>query len=341
MWLVAEAPAAMAVSEAQEGVFRPGAMPALGTYLDLGPLAVGVRVRAGVLRDGPEPVGNVEDPALGGLLTGALALRGQWRGGWAEVTGGGGVTGSDWVPSFEAGAGWSVSVGALDIGPSMRYLRVVAASTMDTFGSAELALVGVDVRVGRERPKRRAAPVAAARPTPSAPAPEEAPAVVEPSARDLDQLVDREESCVEAMEGCLNLREVTVEGDRLILDELVLFDRGRARLHSRGRRIIRQIAALWLQHPEWRHLRVEGHTCDLGDAEENRVLSQRRAEQVRRVLMRRGVPGELIEAVGLGQTRPRDPGAGESARQRNRRVEFVIERGAPRAEPALELEPAS
>ena len=344
-WVVAEAPAAMAISEAQEGVFRPGAMPALGGYLDFGYLAVGLRLRAGVLRDGPQPGGNLEDPQLGGLATGAMALRGLWRGGWAEIAGGGGVTGHDLVPAVELGVGWHLGVGGVDVGPSVRYLRVVAGGGMETFGTAELALIGLDVRFGKARPARaRPAPVATPqRAAPRAPEPEPAPEEeieeVALAPRDEDPLLDRDVSCAQAMEGCLDLREVTVLDDRLILDERVLFDLGRARIHSKGRRVVRQIAALWQQHPEWRRMRVEGHSCDLGDAADNLELSRRRAEQVRRVLLRRGIAPELVDAVGVGQARPLDPGTSAAARQRNRRVEFVIERGGAADQPGAQAAP--
>lgn len=332
----------MAISQAQEGVFRPGAMPALGGYLELGSVAFGARLRAGVLRDGPAPAGNVQDPSLGGLATAALAVRGQWLGAWIEIAGGGGVTGDDLVPAFEVGAGWQRRAGAIEWGPSVRYLRVMAHSDMEAFGTAELALLGVDVRFGRRQARARAALAPAAKaaeptPPPPPPAPPEAVAVLD---RDDDVLWDRDASCAQAMEACLAMREVTVIDDRLILDERVLFDLGRARVRSKGRRVVRQIAQLWREHPEWQRLRVEGHTCDLGDEEDNRVLSQRRAEQVRRVLLRRGLASQRVQAVGVGSARPLIDEASDAARQRNRRVEFVIERGPAEEGPRLEARPA-
>lgn len=331
----------MAISQAQEGVFRPGAMPALGGYLELGSVAFGVRLRAGVLRDGPAPSGNVRDPSLGGLATASAAVRGQWLGAWVEVVGGGGVTGADLVPAFEVGAGWQRRAGAIEWGPSVRYLRVMAQSDMEAFGTAELALLGLDVRFGR-RPARaaarpRAVQVAQADPPPPPPPPPEAPEGIE---SDGEVLWDRDASCAQAMEACLALREVTVLEDRLILDERVLFDLGRARVRSKGRRVIRQIAELWREHPEWQQLRVEGHTCDLGDEEDNRVLSQRRAEQVRRVLLRRGLASQRVQAVGVGSAHPLVDEPTDAARQRNRRVEFVIERGESGEGPRIEARPA-
>lgn len=318
-------------------------MPALGGYLELGSVAFGVRLRAGVLRDGPAPSGNVRDPSLGGLATAALAVRGQWLGAWVELAGGGGVTGQDLVPAIEVGAGWHRRAGAIEWGPSVRYLRVMAQSDMEAFGTAELALLGVDVRFGRRAPRAAvrpsAAQVAEAKPSPPPPppAPEEEPAVVE---SDGEVLWDRDASCAQAMEACLALREVTVVDDRLILDERVLFDLGRARVRSKGRRVIRQIAQLWREHPEWQRLRVEGHTCDLGDPEANRALSQRRAEQVRRVLLRRGLASPRVEAVGIGSAHPLVDEPTDAARQRNRRVEFVIERGESGEGPRIEARPA-
>ena len=72
---------------------------------------------------------------------------------------GGGITGDDLVPAVEAGVGWSMAIGKLDIGPSARYVRVVSNDSMHAFGSADLALFGVDVRFGRQRKARVVAPV--------------------------------------------------------------------------------------------------------------------------------------------------------------------------------------
>src|SRR5689334_2260056 len=120
-WLVAEAPAAIAVSDAQSGVFRPGAMPAVGAYADNGWFAIGARLRAGVLRNGPGPGNGYADPGVGGLMTAGLAMRVHSHGAWAELVGGGGLTGEDWVPTVEAGVGYLFAVGDYDVGPSARF----------------------------------------------------------------------------------------------------------------------------------------------------------------------------------------------------------------------------
>lgn len=66
---------------------------------------------------------------------------------------------------------------------------------------------------------------------------------------------------------------------------------------------------------------LEGHTCDLGSAEHNQALSQRRAEAVRSILIQNyHAKPERIKAVGKGESEPAVPNTSESNRALNRRV---------------------
>jgi outer membrane protein OmpA-like peptidoglycan-associated protein len=327
-WLTAELPAATAVSAVQEQAFRPGAMPALGAYVTSGHFALGARLRAGILRNGAAPGGNMMDPGVGGLATFGAAGRVTFGDAWLEVVAGGGVTGSDVVPVFEAGIGYTRDVGSIAIGPSARYVRVVATAG-DAFGSADLVLVGADVLFGRAHP-RRVVPVhavAVAAPVPP-PAPEPEPTV----ARDDDRIVDQSASCADLLEfldrasGCGPGAAVDVVGDRIILDDRVLFDTDHAHVHAAGRAVLRAIAKAAEAHPEWTTITVEGHTDVRGADDYNQLLSEHRAEAARAVLLKAGVDPDRVKTVGYGRTRPRDPGVTPEAHQRNRRVEFVIDR---------------
>jgi OOP family OmpA-OmpF porin len=316
-WLVAEAPAVIPVSDVQASVFRPGVMPALGAYVERGVLAFGARLRVGILRNGPAPGDHLNDPGVGGLATGGLALRATLHGWWVEGVGGGGITGHDVVPALELGVGWDFSRGSFDIGPSARYVRVIGNSSMDQFGSADLALLGVDVRFGKARPARVA-------PVEPVPPPVEA---VTPAEPDGDRLVDQDESCEGDPDGC-PIGDIVVHDDRIVLDERVLFDTDRARVRSRGRKIIGEIASLWREHPEWHRITIEGHADIRGNDEYNQDLSQRRANAVLDVLVKLGFTTDRVTAIGYGRSRPRDPGVTADAHSHNRRVEFVIERGS-------------
>ena len=71
-------------------------------------------------------------------------------------------------------------------------------------------------------------------------------------------------------------------------------------------------------------VRVEGHADASGDAVVNDDLSRRRAENARDYLIRQGVDGGLLVAVGVGSRDLKDPANPEAAT--NRRV--VIRRDA-------------
>lgn len=76
---------------------------------------------------------------------------------------------------------------------------------------------------------------------------------------------------------------------------------------------------------------IEGHTCSVGKAEDNRVLSENRANAVLEYLVGKGLPVELFEVTGWGEERPRAPNETEAAQRYNRRIDFVLQK---RAEPA-------
>jgi outer membrane protein OmpA-like peptidoglycan-associated protein len=69
---------------------------------------------------------------------------------------------------------------------------------------------------------------------------------------------------------------------------------------------------------------VNGHTDDVGDDEQNRILSQKRADAVKAYLVEKGVNSDQIEAIGFGETKPRVPNTNDANRAKNRRTEFVI-----------------
>jgi len=321
-WVAVEAPAAAAVSDAQAHVFRAGAMPAVGVYLGRDVWAVGLRGRLGVLRDGPAPTGpGVMDPGVGGLGSVTAALRLGATSGWAELAGGVAVTGSDVAPAFEAGVGWWFATRRFDLGPSLRYMHLVNRDSNASFGSADLVLVGVELRFGKAHPRPLVVQQAAL-PAPPAPVPQ-----VE---RDELALIDTAPACVHDPVGCPEVVSPDLPAmvnNRITLGDDVLFDFNRARVKSSGRRIVEAIAAAWRAHADWERITIEGHADLRGSDDWNMELSQLRAERVRAALVKLGFSEDRIDAIGYGRTRPLDLGTTEAAHQRNRRVEFVVDRG--------------
>jgi OmpA-OmpF porin, OOP family len=70
--------------------------------------------------------------------------------------------------------------------------------------------------------------------------------------------------------------------------------------------------------------RIEGHTDTVGPAEENRLLSERRANAVRDYLVERfGIAPARLVTEGLGESRLLVPTPDETPQQRNRRVQIL------------------
>ena len=71
-------------------------------------------------------------------------------------------------------------------------------------------------------------------------------------------------------------------------------------------------------------VRLAGHTDNIGQKEDNKALSQARAESVRKQLIAFGCAPESIKAYGYGDTRPVASNETEEGRQQNRRVEITL-----------------
>ena len=69
---------------------------------------------------------------------------------------------------------------------------------------------------------------------------------------------------------------------------------------------------------------IEGHTDSTGTDDLNKRLSLRRAELVKRALVRRGIPEANISAIGLGSVKQLDTTGTPAAKAANRRVDIVI-----------------
>jgi outer membrane protein OmpA-like peptidoglycan-associated protein len=67
-----------------------------------------------------------------------------------------------------------------------------------------------------------------------------------------------------------------------------------------------------------------GHTDSIGDPEYNLHLSEQRAQVSRRYLQQQGVPKELLQIQGVGESNPFTTNDIYEGRERNRRVEITL-----------------
>jgi len=102
----------------------------------------------------------------------------------------------------------------------------------------------------------------------------------------------------------------------------VEFVAGKAELVASSSTILEEVATLLKDHPTW-HLRVEGHTDNVGSKTSNLNLSFFRASAVVTWLAANGIKRARLDPKGLGDTRPVGDNATEAGRSRNRRIELV------------------
>jgi chemotaxis protein MotB len=116
------------------------------------------------------------------------------------------------------------------------------------------------------------------------------------------------------------------EGLRIRIEGQVLFETGRSELRADALPLLSKLAPPLRRYPY--RILVEGHTDDVPIQTplfpSNWELSAARAANVVRYLIGDGVrPGHLT-ALGYADTRPVVPNHDETARSRNRRVEFLL-----------------
>jgi outer membrane protein OmpA-like peptidoglycan-associated protein/uncharacterized membrane protein YeaQ/YmgE (transglycosylase-associated protein family) len=85
-----------------------------------------------------------------------------------------------------------------------------------------------------------------------------------------------------------------------------------------------QILSLLLKAFPGVRLRIESHTDNMGDATTSRRVSLERANAVKDLLVKAGVPAERVTAEGFGSEKPIAPNDTDEGRAKNRRIELVV-----------------
>ena len=105
--------------------------------------------------------------------------------------------------------------------------------------------------------------------------------------------------------------------------EDVHFDFDRYSLRPEALRVLDEAVQALQQDPELR-ITIEGHTCNIGTAEYNLALGERRANAVRDYLTSRGIGAGRLQTVSYGEERPKYDNAREETRRLNRRAALVV-----------------
>lgn len=151
---------------------------------------------------------------------------------------------------------------------------------------------------------------------------------------DKDGVFDEMDMCPDAAEtingiededGCPDEGLVEVQNDQILLGERIFFDFNLARIRTRGKAVLDQLAELLKVHPEYAVISIEGHADRKGNPKANERISTLRAERVKAYIVSKGVSPSRLRVKGFGAGRPWVPYNAAEDAAKNRRVEVVIE----------------
>ena len=93
-------------------------------------------------------------------------------------------------------------------------------------------------------------------------------------------------------------------------------------LSTQAKENLEKLAA-WMSKGPNSKIQIEGHTCDIGAAEYNLALGERRANSAKKYLEGLGITANRLSTISYGEERPLVPNKNEADRSKNRRDEFV------------------
>ena len=105
--------------------------------------------------------------------------------------------------------------------------------------------------------------------------------------------------------------------------EDVHFDFDRFTLRAGAARVLDEVVAAMQDDPNL-SIVIEGHTCNIGTAEYNLALGERRANSVQDYLTSRNVGAGRLQTISYGEERPQHDNSREETRRLNRRAALVV-----------------
>jgi OOP family OmpA-OmpF porin len=151
--------------------------------------------------------------------------------------------------------------------------------------------------------------------------------------RDKDSIRNEEDACPDAAgpsdpdpkrNGC---PEAFLQDDLLKLADPIGFDGTGATIagDAETKRALEGALTFLVKHPEVKHVRVEGHTDNQGNANANRALAAQRAGSVISWLTAHGIAPSRVTSMGVGGDSPIQDNTTEEGRRANRRIELHVE----------------
>jgi len=112
--------------------------------------------------------------------------------------------------------------------------------------------------------------------------------------------------------------KVEPEKPALVLNR-IFFDFDKSDIRQDAAEILKQNTEMLNIYPDIKVI-IEGHCCEIGTAEYNLALGERRAKAARDYLLLQGITPDRLTTVSYGEEKPLDP----KVLEKNRRCEFVV-----------------
>lgn len=148
---------------------------------------------------------------------------------------------------------------------------------------------------------------------------------------DKDGIIDKDDKCptvagTKQYQGCPPPPPIKATEQKIIerAFKSLEFQTGKDIIVAKSLPSLNELAKLLKTHEKDWTLKLSGHTDNQGNAEKNMDLSEKRANAVKRYLVKKGAKAENIITEWFGQTQPIDTNDTPAGRQKNRRVEMKI-----------------
>ena len=86
---------------------------------------------------------------------------------------------------------------------------------------------------------------------------------------------------------------------------------------------LKMLVRILTQNPELK-IQIDGHTDNTGSESANIILSENRAEAIKKMLIQYGIKKNRVKTKGFGSSKPLVKNISEDDKKKNRRVEFTV-----------------
>lgn len=144
---------------------------------------------------------------------------------------------------------------------------------------------------------------------------------------DNDGVLDKDDDCPNTAgpvenKGCPVIEQEVQEILNTAFENLE-FETGKDVIKQESLPSLTELAVVLQKRPEWK-LQIAGHTDNVGNDQNNLILSKKRAEAVKNFMISQNIDANRLSVLYFGETQPIANNDTPEGRQKNRRVEMTI-----------------